>query len=46
MPIDTRLTYEDYCLLPDNGNRYGLIDGELFITPSGTSLFWRISSLI
>lgn len=34
MPIDVRLTYEDYCLLPDNGRRYEVIDGELFVTPS------------
>jgi Uma2 family endonuclease len=34
MPIDTRLTYEDYCLLPNNGKRYEIIDGELFVTPS------------
>jgi Uma2 family endonuclease len=34
MPIDTRLTYEDYCLLPNDGKRYEIIDGELFVTPS------------
>ncbi|MFB3920508.1 MAG: Uma2 family endonuclease [Terriglobia bacterium] len=34
MPIDTRLTYEDYCLLPSDGKRYEIIDGELFVTPS------------
>ena len=34
MPIDVRLTYEDYCLLPNNGKRYEIIDGELFVTPS------------
>ena len=34
MPIDIRLTYEDYCLLPNNGKRYEIIDGELFVTPS------------
>ncbi|MGO8818915.1 MAG: Uma2 family endonuclease [Terriglobia bacterium] len=34
MPIDTRLNYEDYCLLPNNGKRYEIIDGELFVTPS------------
>jgi Uma2 family endonuclease len=38
MPIDIRLTYEDYCLLPDNGRRYEIIDGELFVTPSP---LWR-----
>jgi Uma2 family endonuclease len=34
MPVDTRLTYDDYCLLPSNGRRYEIIDGELFVTPS------------
>ncbi len=34
MPIDTRLTYEDYCLLPNDGKRYEIIDGELFVIPS------------
>ena len=34
MLIDVRLTYEDYCLLPNNGKRYEIIDGELFVTPS------------
>jgi len=27
-------TYEDYCLLPEDGKRYEIIDGELFVTPS------------
>ena len=34
MPVDTRLTYEDYCLLPDDGKRREIIEGELFVTPS------------
>ena len=34
MPVDTRLTYDDYCLLPNNGRRHEVIDGELFVTPS------------
>src|SRR5436305_12018508 len=29
-----KLTYEDYLLLPDDGHRYEIIDGELFVTPS------------
>ena len=33
MLIDTRLNSEDYCLLPNNGKRYEIIDGELFVTP-------------
>jgi Uma2 family endonuclease len=34
MPVDLRLTYDDYCLLPNDGKRYEIIDGELFVTPS------------
>lgn len=29
-----RLTYEDYLLMPDNGHRYEIIEGELFVSPS------------
>jgi hypothetical protein len=25
MPVDTRLTYEDFCLLPNDGKRYEII---------------------
>jgi Uma2 family endonuclease len=34
MPIDVRLNYEDFCGLPNDGKRYEIIDGELFVTPS------------
>ena len=34
MPVDIRLTYEDFCLLPNDGKRYEIIEGELFVTPS------------
>ena len=34
MPVDTRLTYEDICLLPSNGRRYEVIEGDLFVTPA------------
>jgi Uma2 family endonuclease len=30
----TKLTYHDYLLLPDDGKRYEIIDGDLFVTPS------------
>lgn len=42
MPIDTRLTYEDYCLLPNDGKRYEIIDGELFVTPSPLTRHQRV----
>lgn len=28
------MTYEQYCLLPEDGKQYELIDGELFMTPA------------
>jgi Uma2 family endonuclease len=34
MPVDTRLNYDDFCLLPNDGKRYEIIDGELFVTPA------------
>ena len=42
MPVDTRLTYDDYCLLPNDGKRYEIIDGELFVTPSPQSAHQRV----
>ena len=29
-----KLTYEDYLVLPDDGRRYEIIDGELYVTPA------------
>ena len=31
---DRRLTYEDFLLFPDDGQRHELIDGEHYVTPS------------
>jgi Uma2 family endonuclease len=31
------LTYDDYCLLPNDGNRYEILDGELSVTPAPTT---------
>jgi Uma2 family endonuclease len=42
MPVDIRLTYEDFCLLPDDGKRYEIIDGELFVTPSPRTLHQKV----
>jgi tetratricopeptide (TPR) repeat protein len=30
----TKLTYQDYQLLPDDGKRYEILEGELYMTPS------------
>src|SRR4029453_17367691 len=31
---DTRLTYDDFLLFPDDGLRHEIIDGEHYVTPS------------
>ncbi len=38
-----RLTYEDYLLLPEDGNRYEILDGELNVTPAPTTKHQTIS---
>ena len=32
--LDTRLTYDDFLLFPDDGKRHEIIDGEHYVTPS------------
>lgn len=38
----TRLTYEDYVTLPDDGKRYEIIDGELYVNPAPVPRHQRI----
>lgn len=38
-----RFTYEDYLQFPDDGKRFEIIDGELFMTPSPLTKHQRIS---
>jgi Uma2 family endonuclease len=33
-PRDTRLTYDDFLLFPDDGRRHEIIEGEHYVTPS------------
>jgi Uma2 family endonuclease len=42
MPVDTRLTYDDFCLLPEDGKRREIIQGELFVTPAPRLLHQKI----
>lgn len=35
-------SYSDYARLPDDGNRYEVIDGELLVTPSPSPLHQRV----
>ncbi|MBX2821551.1 MAG: Uma2 family endonuclease [Rhodothermaceae bacterium] len=32
--MPTLLTYEDYCLIPNDGNRYEVVDGALHMSPA------------
>lgn len=36
-------TYDDYCLMPDDRNRYEIIDGELIVSPSPTVTHQKVS---
>ena len=38
----TKMTYDQYCLLPEDGKQYELIDGELFMTPAPKPKHQRI----
>ena len=42
--VRTKLTYEDYVMLPDDGKRYEILDGELAVTPSPLIRHQRISA--
>lgn len=37
-----RLTYDDYCALPDDGRRYEILDGDLYMSPAPIPLHQRI----
>ena len=37
------LTYDDYCQIPDDGNRYEVIDGVLYMSPSPIVRHQKIS---
>ncbi len=35
MPVPaTKLTYQDYLFFPEDGKRYEILDGDLFMTPT------------
>lgn len=38
-----RLCYDDYVGLPDDGRRYEILDGELFVTPAPSSRHQQVS---
>ncbi len=42
----TRLTYQDYLELPDDGKRYEIIDGELYVNPAPNVRHQRIVRVV
>jgi Uma2 family endonuclease len=42
----TRLTYDDLLALPADGNRYEIIDGELYVNPAPATQHQRISRIL
>ncbi|HSR68023.1 MAG TPA: Uma2 family endonuclease [Acidobacteriota bacterium] len=45
-PGRIKLSYQDYLALPDDGKRYEIIEGDLYVTPSPTTRHQRISKRI
>lgn len=43
MGTKIKLTYQDYVLLPDDGKRYEILDGDLYVTPSPTARHQEVS---
>ena len=43
-PAVTKMTYDQYCLLPEDRNRHELFDGELVMTPSPVARHQEIVS--
>ncbi len=41
-PADTRFTYDDFVLFPDDGKRHEIIAGEHYVTPSPTVRHQRL----
>ena len=41
-PPNLRYTYDDYCALPDDGNRCEVIDGALYMAPAPLTMHQRI----
>jgi Uma2 family endonuclease len=46
MTVTTHLTYDDFVKLPDDGKRYEIIDGELFVNPAPVPRHQRIVARI
>jgi len=42
-PLKTKLDYDDLATAPEDGNRYELLDGDLFVTPAPSPQHQRAS---
>lgn len=40
--LKTRLDYDDYCAIPNDGKRYELLDGQVHVTPAPSPLHQRL----
>ena len=38
------LTYDDFCALPDDGRRYEILDGDLYMSPAPIPFHQRVSA--
>src|SRR5215470_1354860 len=45
-PKQGNWTYDDYCQIPDDGNRYEIIAGVLYMAPSPTDIHQEAAGLI
>ena len=45
-PATHKMTYDEYCLLPEDGKQYELSDGELVMTPSPNREHQKISGIL
>ncbi|MBI2567085.1 MAG: Uma2 family endonuclease [Candidatus Schekmanbacteria bacterium] len=41
--VEVVLTYDDYCALPNDGRRYEILEGDLYVTPAPTTRHQRVS---
>jgi Uma2 family endonuclease len=40
--LKTRLDYDDYCAIPNDGKRYELVDGQVHVSPATSPLHQRL----
>jgi Uma2 family endonuclease len=40
--VEPHLTYDDYCALPEDGKRYQILEGDLYVTPAPSWTHQRV----